>query len=70
MSRKMCGSKQLLLLKETAAAIDSDTYGVLACRGDAEYPYAVPLDHSLFQREHLFSLLWRGMQGGTADYRD
>lgn len=43
MFREMRRSKQLLSTEETIAVMNRCTNGVLACLGDDEYPYAVPL---------------------------
>ncbi len=43
MFRAMRRGKQLLSKEDTAAVMDRCTNGVLACLGDDNYPYAVPL---------------------------
>jgi len=43
MFREMRRSKQLLTAEETVAVLNRGTNGVLACLGDDDYPYAVPL---------------------------
>ncbi|MHB8097310.1 MAG: pyridoxamine 5'-phosphate oxidase family protein [Erysipelotrichaceae bacterium] len=43
MFREMRRSKQLLTAEETVAVLNRCTNGVLACLGDDDYPYAVPL---------------------------
>lgn len=45
MFRKMRRIKQLLSMDDTAAVMDRCTNGVLACIGDDDYPYAVPLSY-------------------------
>lgn len=45
MFRKMRRCKQQLLLKETIAVMNRCTNGILACVGDENYPYAVPLSY-------------------------
>ncbi|MCO1601981.1 pyridoxamine 5'-phosphate oxidase family protein [Desulfosporosinus nitroreducens] len=45
MFRKMRRGKQLLSMEDTVAVMDRCTNGVLACLGDEDYPYAVPLSY-------------------------
>ncbi len=45
MFREMRRGKQLLSMEGTLAVMDRCTNGVLACLGDEEYPYAVPLSY-------------------------
>jgi len=45
MFRDMRRSKQVLPDADTAAVLNRCTHGVLACLGDDEYPYAVPLSY-------------------------
>ena len=45
MFREMRRSKQLLSMEDTAAVMNRCTNGVLACLGDDDYPYAVPLSY-------------------------
>lgn len=45
MFREMRRSKQLLSVEDTVAIVDRCTNGVLACVGDEDYPYAVPLNY-------------------------
>lgn len=45
MFREMRRSKQLLSMEDTIAVMNRCTSGVLACLGDEEYPYAVPLSY-------------------------
>jgi uncharacterized protein len=45
MFRTMRRSKQQLSSAETTAVMTRGTYGVLACFGDHDYPYAVPLSY-------------------------
>ena len=45
MFREMRRSKQLLSMEDTAAVMNRCTNGVLACLGDEDYPYAVPLSY-------------------------
>lgn len=44
MFREMRRGKQLLSQENTTAVLDRCTNGVLACFGDEEYPYAVPVN--------------------------
>lgn len=48
MFREMRRGKQLLSVEDTAAVMDRCTNGVLACFGDEDYPYAVPLSYVYF----------------------
>lgn len=45
MFREMRRGKQLLSMEETDAVMRRCTNGVLACLGDDDYPYAVPLSY-------------------------
>ena len=45
MFRKMIRSKQLIPEDNTVAVMIRNTNGVLACLGDDDYPYAVPLNY-------------------------
>ena len=45
MFREMRRGKQLLSMEDTVAVMDRCTNGVLACLGDDDYPYAVPLSY-------------------------
>lgn len=54
MFRKMRRSKQLLSTGDTAAVMDRCTNGVLACLGDEDYPYAVPLSYVYFNNKIYF----------------
>lgn len=45
MFREMRRGKQLLSAEDTAAVMSRCTNGVLACFGDHDYPYAVPLSY-------------------------
>jgi len=48
MFREMRRGKQLLSTEDTAAVMDRCTHGVLACLGDEDYPYAVPISYVYF----------------------
>ena len=48
MFREMRRSKQLLSMEDTKAVMDRCTNGVLACFGDEDYPYAVPVSYVYF----------------------
>ncbi|EIW16472.1 MULTISPECIES: pyridoxamine 5'-phosphate oxidase family protein [Pelosinus] len=54
MFREMRRSKQLLSKEDTVAVMDRCTNGVLACLGDEEYPYAVPLSYVYFNDKIYF----------------
>ncbi len=45
MFRKMIRSKQIIPEDNTVAVMIRNTNGVLACLGDDDYPYAVPLNY-------------------------
>lgn len=53
MFREMIRARQLLSTDDTIAVLKRCTNGVLACSGDEDYPYAVPLsyvyhDHKIY----------------------
>lgn len=54
MFREMRRSKQLLSKEDTTAVMDRCTNGVLACLGDEDYPYAVPLSYVYFNDKIYF----------------
>ena len=54
MFRKMRRIKQLLSMEDTVAVMDRCTNGVLACIGDEDYPYAVPLSYVYFNDKLYF----------------
>jgi uncharacterized protein len=54
MFREMRRSKQSLSLEDTVAVMDRCTNGVLACVGDEDYPYAVPLSYVYFKEKIYF----------------
>ena len=54
MFREMRRGKQLLCMEDTIAVMDRCTNGVLACLGDEEYPYAVPLSYVYFNNKIYF----------------
>ena len=54
MFREMRRSKQLLSEENTAAVMDRCTNGALACQGDDEYPYSVPLSYVYFNKKIYF----------------
>ena len=54
MFREMKRGKQLLSMEETAAVLCRGTNGVLACLGDEDYPYAVPLSYVYFNDKIYF----------------
>lgn len=45
MFREMRRKKQLLSAEDTRAVLSRGTNGVLACHGDEDYPYAVPVSY-------------------------
>lgn len=54
MFREMRRGKQLLSMEDTVAVMDRCTNGVLACLGDEDYPYAVPLSYVYFNDKIYF----------------
>ena len=48
MFRKMRRNKQLLSIEDTITVLNRCTNRVLACLGDEEYPYAVPVSYVSF----------------------
>lgn len=54
MFREMRRNKQLLSMEDTAAVMDRCTNGVMACLGDEDYPYAVPLSYVYFNDKIYF----------------
>ena len=54
MFRDMRRDKQLLTMEDTVAVMDRCTHGVLACLGDEDYPYAVPLSFVYFNSKIYF----------------
>lgn len=54
MFREMRRGKQLLSMEDTIAVMNRCTNGVLACLGDEDYPYAVPLSYVYFNDRIYF----------------
>lgn len=54
MFREMRRNKQLLSAEDTAAVMERCTNGVLACLGDEDYPYAVPLSYVYYNDKIYF----------------
>lgn len=54
MFREMRRNKQLLSPDETMEVMERCTNGVLACLGDEDYPYAVPLSYIYFNGRIYF----------------
>lgn len=54
MFRKMRRGKQLSSMEDTVAVVERCTNGVLACLGDEDYPYAVPLSYVYFNDRIYF----------------
>jgi hypothetical protein len=54
MFRPMRRIKQLLSEEDTLAVMNRCTNGVLACLGDEDYPYAVPLSYAYFNEKIYF----------------
>lgn len=54
MFRKMRRSRQLLSIEDTTAVMKRGSNGILACYGDDDYPYAVPLSYVYFKGKIYF----------------
>jgi len=54
MFREMRRKKQLMSLEDTLAVMDRCTNGVLACLGDDDYPYAVPVSYVYHKNKIYF----------------
>ncbi|OFV69215.1 pyridoxamine 5'-phosphate oxidase family protein [Acetobacterium wieringae] len=54
MFREMRRGKQLLSTEDTIAVMNRNTNGVLACLGDEDYPYAIPLSYVYFNDKIYF----------------
>ncbi len=54
MFREMRRGKQLLSTEDTVAVMNRCTNGVLACLGDEDYPYSVPLSYVYFNDKIYF----------------
>lgn len=54
MFREMRRGKQSLSIEDTVAVMNRCTNGVLACLGDEDYPYAVPLSYVYFNDKIYF----------------
>lgn len=54
MFREMRRNRQLLSVKDIAAVMNRCTNGILACLGDEDYPYAVPLSYVYFNGKIYF----------------
>ena len=54
MFREMRRKKQLLSNEDTRAVMDRCTNGVLACFGDEDYPYAVPVNYVYYNDKIYF----------------
>ena len=54
MFRTMRRNKQLLSMNDTVDVMERCTNGVLACIGDNDYPYAVPLSYVCFNDKIYF----------------
>lgn len=54
MFREMRRGKQLLSAVDTVAVMDRCTNGVLACLGDEDYPYTVPISYVYFNNNIYF----------------
>lgn len=53
MFREMRRTKQLLSTEDTTAVMNRCTNGILACLGDDDYPYAVPLNY-VYHNEKVY----------------
>jgi len=54
MFREMRRKKQLLSTEDTKAVMDRCTNGILACCGDEDYPYAVPVSYVYYNDKIYF----------------
>jgi hypothetical protein len=54
MFREMRRNKQLLSMEDTISVMDRCTNGVIACLGDDDYPYAVPVSYVYFNEKIYF----------------
>jgi nitroimidazol reductase NimA-like FMN-containing flavoprotein (pyridoxamine 5'-phosphate oxidase superfamily) len=54
MFRKIRRERQLLSMEDTIAVMVRCTNGVLACLGDEDYPYAVPVSYVYFNNKIYF----------------
>ncbi|NLK65479.1 MAG: pyridoxamine 5'-phosphate oxidase family protein [Tissierellia bacterium] len=54
MFRKMRRIKQLLSMEDTVSVLDRCTNGVMACLGDEDYPYAVPVNYVYYKDKIYF----------------
>jgi len=54
MFREMRRIKQLLSMEDTKAVMDRGTCGVMACLGDDDYPYAVPVNYVYYNDKIYF----------------
>lgn len=54
MFREMRRSKQLMQHDKNISVLERNTNGVLACLGDEDYPYAVPLNYVYMENKIYF----------------
>lgn len=54
MFREMRRVKQLLSAEDTKVVMDRCTNGILACIGDEDYPYAVPVSYTYYNNKIYF----------------
>lgn len=54
MFREMRRNKQLLSMEDTISVMNRCTNGVLACLGDEDYPYAVPVSFVYYNEKVYF----------------
>ena len=62
MFREMRRIKQLLSMEDTNAVMDRGTCGVMACLGDDDYPYAVPVNMFITTIKFIFTLQRTGIK--------
>lgn len=60
MFREMRRSRQELSAYDSLAVLITSTHGVLACLGDEDYPYAVPLSYVYFNKTIYFHSAKKG----------
>ncbi len=54
MFRAMIKAKQMLPVDDAIAVLNRSSHGVIACSGDADYPYAVPLNYVYLENKIYF----------------
>jgi len=60
MFRAMTNAKQLLSIGDAITVLNRCSHGVMACSGDADYPYAVPLNYVYLEDKIYFHCAKKG----------